>query len=181
VIRDSIWGSPYVSFPDLIAVKFRVFEIGSVIGVSMSGRLRAVVRMLGWPGEYDRLLDDLLTGAQTQLAEALSAAPEGGYESLLDLFRFVELEARGSPPDALLRWRKKKIELELAAELTGIPFLTGLGMGAGSPRVIETCGVRPGRLPIAPTGQQHWTMGYPLPPQMESSRLKTARGQSRSR
>jgi hypothetical protein len=134
-VRKGFWGSPYIPFPAFMAIKFRSFEIGGVIGASLKSKLRVLARMLGPGAGFHKVAEDLLARADTKLSEFRSLMSGQDPDSLLELFTVGELRAKGAPGNALHAWANKKVEVGMALGGCDVALVQGIGFGARFPEL----------------------------------------------
>lgn len=137
IVRKSFWDGPHVRFPELIATKFRSFEVGVVIGTAFHQKLRVVLRTLGPTEGFHRLEARLMEEAESRLLNFQRVSYDHHVPNLLDLYMVVELSALSDGKTALVNLRKKKVDLAFALATSDAALIGGIAFGARYPALAK--------------------------------------------
>jgi hypothetical protein len=136
----ALFGRPKVTYPRVIAVKLRAFELGAVIGYVYRDALEKLAPTFMTPGHEPTGSLRTLRGAADDRViwydsywlalQASSAMPQDVAKDLLTFFVMTELQRNGTPALSLTAWQRKEVEVAHAYQSSVMSFVDGVAFGA---------------------------------------------------
>lgn len=123
-----LFGQPKITYPRLIAVQLRAYELGAIVGYVYHDALDKIALTFMSPGyEPAGLLGDLRANADERVSSFNSRQLLA--DDLLTFFVMTELEKTGTPITSLTAWQGKQVDVRYAYQLSFIRFTEGLALG----------------------------------------------------
>jgi hypothetical protein len=126
----ALLGRPRVTYPRLIAVQLRAFELGAIIGYLYHDALEKLAPTFITPGhEPAGLLHELRGDADNRMIWYESMTQDV-TEDFLTFFVMTELQRKGTPALSLTAWQRKEVEVPDAYQFSVMSFVEGVAFGA---------------------------------------------------
>lgn len=130
----ALFGRPKLTYPRVVAVQLRAFELGAMIGYVYHDRLEQLASTFMTPGhEPAGLLHELRSDADDRIAWYESEGLRQGRNlsgDVLTFFVMTELQRKGILALSLTADERKEVEVPLAYQFSAKSFVEGIAFGA---------------------------------------------------